>query len=174
MTESQYDEAASDALMQDLRTQMEAISSAARKRAELTASASVESGRITVTVNADGVLIDVDFSTDIEDLDYKQIAKAVVTATQEAAATVQREAAATIAAVADPGRRSRTLSDMLEGMPDIQDMLPESGPAPMTSPEERRRAAEAAAAGEVRPVMEFTDVEQPEELRRGDISARDW
>lgn len=58
------------------------------RRAELYASATAGGKRVGVAVNADGVLIDVRFSGAIADLDYPDIATAIVAASRAAVSTV--------------------------------------------------------------------------------------
>ncbi|WP_245721951.1 YbaB/EbfC family nucleoid-associated protein [Nocardia crassostreae] len=69
--------------------QMRTITQLQKDRAVLTATATVRK-RVTVTVNAEGTVIETRFASDIEDLDYEEIAKAVTEAAQQAAAEVVR------------------------------------------------------------------------------------
>ncbi|QIS10169.1 YbaB/EbfC family DNA-binding protein [Nocardia arthritidis] len=62
-----------------------------RRRSLLTATASVCDKRVTVTVNAEGVLIETRFGDDIGDLTYDEIAVAVPDAVRTAAREVTRK-----------------------------------------------------------------------------------
>lgn len=61
-----------------------------RECAKLTATGTAERRRVSVTVNADGIAIDVRFGTGIGDLSYDEIAAAVTRASREAVAEVTR------------------------------------------------------------------------------------
>ncbi|WP_225726977.1 MULTISPECIES: YbaB/EbfC family nucleoid-associated protein [unclassified Nocardia] len=75
----------------DVRRQWDDIAGLERRRALLTATASVCDKRITVTVNAEGVLIETRFADDIGDLTYDEIAAAVPEAVRTAAREVTRK-----------------------------------------------------------------------------------
>ncbi|AYF77051.1 YbaB/EbfC family DNA-binding protein [Nocardia yunnanensis] len=132
-------------ILDDFRDQMRTITQLQRERAALTASASVRGKRVTVTVNADGTLIETKFGSGIEDLDYHEIAKAVTEAAQQASAEVARRGRE----ILDPLSRNRDrlpkLMEMVPGMPDLGQELripepPVVSTAPPKAPE--RRAAD--------------------------------
>ncbi|MQY24982.1 YbaB/EbfC family nucleoid-associated protein [Nocardia aurantia] len=110
---------------------------ARQRRDELTASASVERGRITVEVNASGSIVRTTFSEDIDDLSYGQIARATVTAAQQAAAEVKRKADELLAPLLAARASLPKLGDFIEGLPALQDGLATPPPAPLTPPGER-------------------------------------
>jgi hypothetical protein len=66
------------------------IAAVERRRKLLTATAMACDKRITVTVNADGVLIETKFSRDIGDLSYAEVAEAIPIAVRGAATEVVR------------------------------------------------------------------------------------
>lgn len=78
-------------LIEEVGQQFREIARIQEERAQLTASATVRRKRVTVTVNADGVVIETKFGPNIEDLSYSEIAAAVTEAAQKANAEVLRK-----------------------------------------------------------------------------------
>lgn len=149
------------------------ITRAQQERARLTATAHAASRRVTVTVNADGVLIDIAFSDEIDDLALPEIAQAIITATQDAAAQVQRKGQKILEAAQQDQARIPMLAEFMPDMPDIQSMMPtppEVSTAPPGSPERPTKTVEPDGT------MKFTDVEELDEQARGrsNIAAPDW
>lgn len=124
-------------LMDTVNGQIRAIAEAQRKRVELVATASARDGRVTVTCNADGVPIETEFSDDIDDLDYDDIAAAVTEAAQAAAADVARQAQELIAPIQKTRSRLPSLSSMVEGLPDLRAKTPEPQRASFDPPAAR-------------------------------------
>jgi DNA-binding protein YbaB len=90
----EHDQDATDgfaAAMVTFRTRMRDIDRLQHKRAKLTATVTAQRRRVTVTVNADGVVIETKFASDIDDLSYEEIALAITTASAEAVAEVARK-----------------------------------------------------------------------------------
>ncbi|MGW6724409.1 YbaB/EbfC family nucleoid-associated protein [Nocardia sp. NPDC055029] len=132
-----------------LQQQFKNITRVQEERAQLTASATVRK-RVTVTVNADGTVIETKFSTDIGDLGYSEIAKAVTEAAQQAAAEVARRSQELLEPMRDQRARLPKLSELIAGMPDLQSempVLPEVSTAPPNS-RERRDAAGSDGSSE--------------------------
>ncbi|RDI43611.1 YbaB/EbfC family nucleoid-associated protein [Nocardia mexicana] len=121
-------------LLETVNDQIRSLEEAHRQRAQLTATASVYEGRVRVTVNADSVVVQTRFADDIDDLTFSEIAEGVTAAAQAAAAEVTRRAEKLI----EPMRRARsrlpTLSDLVEGLPDLQTKVPEPVRAPTDVP----------------------------------------
>jgi DNA-binding protein YbaB len=124
-------------LMDTVNGQIRAIAEAQRKRVDLVATASARDGRVTVTCNADGVPIETEFSDDIDDLDYDDIAAAVTEAAQAAAADVARQAQELIAPIQKTRSRLPSLSSMVEGLPDLRAKTPEPQRASFDPPAAR-------------------------------------
>ncbi|WP_230329148.1 YbaB/EbfC family nucleoid-associated protein [Nocardia aurantiaca] len=148
------------------------VARAQEERARLTATAQAGGRRVTITVNADGVVIKTEFSDDIDDLLFSEIAAAVTTATQEAAAQVRQKSQEIMTALRREQERMPTMSEFFPAMPDIQAMIPtppEVSTAPPGSPE--RDAPDGSAP-------RFTDVEDWEHdaraRNRSSIAAPDW
>ncbi|WP_067819135.1 YbaB/EbfC family nucleoid-associated protein [Nocardia inohanensis] len=128
------------AILDDFRDQMSTITKLQRERAALTASATVRGKRVTVTVNADGTVIETRFGSGIEDLDYHEIAKAVTEAAQQASAEVARRSQELMEPVSRNRNRLPKLTDLVPGMPDLSrelvaPELPVVSTAPPNSPE---------------------------------------
>ncbi|MEV6095115.1 YbaB/EbfC family nucleoid-associated protein [Nocardia sp. NPDC051981] len=145
--------------------QMRTITRLQRERAALTASATARGKRVTVTVNADGTVIETRFGSGIEDLDYSEIAKAVTEAAQQAAAEVARMGRDLMAPVSQNRNRLPKLADLVPGMPDLSKELaipepPVVSTAPPKSPERLGGYREST-----------TDTEQP---RRGGATDSGW
>ncbi|WP_330183407.1 YbaB/EbfC family nucleoid-associated protein [Nocardia sp. NBC_01503] len=127
-------------ILEGFADQMRTITQLQRERAALTATATVRQKRVTVTVNAEGTVIETKFSADIEDLDYPEIAKAVTEAAQQAAAEVARRGREVLAPVSQNRNRLPKLADLVPGMPDLSRELrvpepPVVSTAPPKSPE---------------------------------------
>ncbi|MFI7000540.1 YbaB/EbfC family nucleoid-associated protein [Nocardia sp. NPDC050175] len=126
-------------IMDMVGTHIQSISDMQRKRSELVASADARDGRVTVACNADGVPIDVIFADDVDELDYDEIAAAVLEAAQDAAAKVAEQAEELLAPVREVRSRLPSLSSMVEGMPDLRTKVPELQRASLDSQAARFR-----------------------------------
>ncbi|MCU1643423.1 MAG: hypothetical protein JWN03_3698 [Nocardia sp.] len=147
------------------------VARAQEERAQLTATAQAASRRVTITVNADCIVIKTEFSDDIDDLTYSEIAAAVTAATQDAAAQVQQKAQKIQEAALEEQSRIPALSEFFPDMPDIQAMMPTPptvSTAPPGSPE--RTAPEPEEA------VRFTNVEEwdHDKSSRSTIAAPGW
>ncbi|WP_067819104.1 YbaB/EbfC family nucleoid-associated protein [Nocardia inohanensis] len=125
-------------ILEEFQQQMRAIAEASRKRAQLTASASAAGGRVTVTVNADGIVIATRLSADAGDLSHDEIGAAVTTAAQKAAADVAQQTRELMRPLRDERARMPKLSELFEGMPDLQAQAPTIPPASLAPPKSRR------------------------------------
>lgn len=124
-------------LLENVNTHITSIADAQRRRTELVATASARDGRVEVTCNADGVPIDIVFADDIDDLDYDEIATAVLDAAQDAAAEVARRAEELIAPVRKTRSRLPSLSSIVADLPDLQAKVPEPHRASFDPPSAR-------------------------------------
>ncbi|WP_433709618.1 YbaB/EbfC family nucleoid-associated protein [Nocardia sp. CA-084685] len=119
-----------DELMDAVHKGMESIAEAQEERAKLTASASDAGSRVTVTVNADGIVIETRFAGDIDELTYDEIAAAVTKAAQRAAADVRAQSESVMAAA---GQGFGTIPEFDEMGADISDFTRLVPPAPEVS-----------------------------------------
>ncbi|MFI5780706.1 YbaB/EbfC family nucleoid-associated protein [Nocardia sp. NPDC051570] len=131
-------------VLEGLRAQLGDITEAHRKRAELTATAELHDGRVVVTVDADGILTDVEFSDEIDDLSDDEIAAAVTMATQQAAQEAARRMREMMQPMVDRRARWPKLSDLLAGAVDFQDHIPGDSRAPSSPPDSPDRDPNAA------------------------------
>lgn len=126
-------------LADTVRAGMATIARAQQEQSQLTATATAAAGRVSVVVNAENVVIQVRFSDNIDDLSYPEIARAVTTAAQDAAAAMHRKTKELLDTLRADTARIPRLSEYLPGMPDVQDMIPEPPRAPVTPPSARKR-----------------------------------
>ncbi|MFD6391883.1 YbaB/EbfC family nucleoid-associated protein [Nocardia sp. NPDC060259] len=131
-------------LADTVREGMDAIARAQQEQSQLTATATAAAGRVSVVVNAENIVIQVRFSDNIDDLSYPEIARAVTTATQDAAAAMHRQTKNLLDTLRSDTARIPRLSEYLPGMPDVHDMIPEPPRAPVTPPSARQREDEPA------------------------------
>lgn len=139
-------------LLEEFRDHMRDIARAQRERVELTATATTRDKTVSVTVNADGVVIETRFSNRIDELSHEQIAKAVTRVAQQAADMVFAKSKALTAPLLDERARLPRLSDLIEGMPGIETEIPLEPPVSLAPPGSPERADSDE-------VMMFTDVE---------------
>ncbi|WP_328395552.1 YbaB/EbfC family nucleoid-associated protein [Nocardia sp. NBC_00416] len=140
-------------VLEEFQQQMKTVVRLQQERARLTATASVQEQRVTVTVNANGAVIETLFADNVSDLSYSEIAEAVTSAALEAAAEVARRSRELTEPLAEHRKRMPKLSDLVEGMPDLESLRPARVPVPTTPPNSPDRL-EAET-----PEMEFADVE---------------
>ncbi|MFD6161924.1 YbaB/EbfC family nucleoid-associated protein [Nocardia sp. NPDC060256] len=127
-------------MLEALSEQMRGLSKIQRDRARLTATVTACEKRISVTVNADGILIETRFADDIGDLTYADIAAAMTEAVQGAARKVNEQGRLLMEPLRERKDRLPHLSDLVEDMPDVRSMIPVPPPvstAPPNSPERR-------------------------------------
>ncbi|MBF6327541.1 YbaB/EbfC family nucleoid-associated protein [Nocardia transvalensis] len=137
-------------ILDDVQQQLRTIARIQQERTRLLATVTVRR-RVTVTVNAEGTVVETRFGPDIEDLSYPEIAAAFTEAAQRAAAEVARKGRELMMPLHDQRARLPRLSDLIEGMPDFD--MPSAPPVSTAPPSERRGDAEAGR---------FTDVEAVE------------
>lgn len=110
-------------LLDEMRGQMREVARIQRARAEITGRATVRK-RVTVTTDANGVVAEVRFGSGIADLSYPEIADAIVRASEAAAADAARQVRELMAPLQQRRTDMPSLSDLVEGAPDIRPMLP--------------------------------------------------
>ncbi|CAM4525348.1 hypothetical protein NONI108955_43165 [Nocardia ninae] len=105
--------------------------------AALTASATVEHGRITVVVNASGSIMETVYAEGIDELSYGQIARATVQAAQKAAAEVERKKKELLGSLSGMRMGLPSMMELPEELVALRAQLPEPTRAPLTPPAER-------------------------------------
>jgi DNA-binding protein YbaB len=175
-------------LMDSLRAQMGAIADIEQRAAQLTASAAVHDERIVVTVNADGHLIDIQFSDNVKSLSYPEISAGVLAAARAAAADVRQQAEELIAPMHEQRAQVPALHEMIAGLPDLQAEMPAPPPVltELPDPVDEGLVEHPAGAGslvapeedEVVGDLTFADVEEHDPTGHGDgasqISDAGW
>jgi DNA-binding protein YbaB len=118
---ARYELAEALALLQEHMAELAMVE---RKRAALSATVTVADGTVEVTVNAHGVVSNtaVDESY-LEEHDFAKLGVYVTAAAQSAARDVERQAAHFLAPLAQRRARFPSLSDIVDGAPDIRDLL---------------------------------------------------
>jgi DNA-binding protein YbaB len=105
---------------------LERVKQAQEQRAQIVVEAHSARGRVTVKVNADGALLDLRFSDDINDLDYDEVAAAVLTAAREAAAMAADRVRKLIAPVQQRPAAIPTIAELIEDIPELRARVPGS------------------------------------------------
>ena len=105
---------------------LERVKQAQEQRAQIVVEAHAACNRVTVQVNADGALVDLRFSEDINDLDYDEIAAAVLTAAREAADTAANRVRKLIAPVQQRPSTIPTIAELIEDIPELRARVPRS------------------------------------------------
>ncbi|WP_225729916.1 MULTISPECIES: YbaB/EbfC family nucleoid-associated protein [unclassified Nocardia] len=128
--------------LEALEDQLSGIAELQRRRMALTGTAFACDKRIRVTVNAAGVLVDTQFADDIDELSYEEIAAAMTSAVQSAAADVERQADELMRPLLEARAKLPKLSDIFDGAPDFgapASLAPHDGskppsPVPLADP----------------------------------------
>ncbi|WP_245668801.1 YbaB/EbfC family nucleoid-associated protein [Nocardia xishanensis] len=147
-------------LMEDFRSRMRNIAQVQQERIKLTATASTRDRAVSVTVNANGVVIETKFTDRVEEMSYDQIAKVVTRLAQQAAEEVFAKSKTLTAPLLDERFRLPKLSDVIEGMPNLETEIPVEPPVSMAPPGSPERSDDAET-------MTFTDVESYHHDGRG-------
>ncbi|WP_216897430.1 YbaB/EbfC family nucleoid-associated protein [Nocardia alni] len=109
--------------LEQFHAQLSEITRLQQERTGLIGIGTAERRRVTVTVNADGIAIDIKFSSDITGLDYDEIAAAITEASQRAVTDVAEQTSALFAPIApDHGGRAE-VDDTASGIADLREQL---------------------------------------------------
>jgi DNA-binding protein YbaB len=107
-----------------LEEHMNELATVARKRAALSATAIVAEGTVVVTVNAHGVVSNVAVDESyLDEHDLAELGDFVTAAAQGAAQDVERRATRLFAPLAERRARFPSLADIVDGAPDIRELL---------------------------------------------------
>ncbi|MEU1984313.1 YbaB/EbfC family nucleoid-associated protein [Nocardia sp. NPDC019395] len=169
--------AAEAAAIESYQRQMKLVAQLQQERARLTATASVRDKKVTVTVNANSVVIKTEFADDIAELSYGEIAEAMTEAAQKASEAVNRRAQELAQPLLGERAERPKLSDMFEGMPEFEmPVAPEVSSAAPGSAEREAFDAQVENTAAEEPEMTFTDVEQREKSsgRSAEVTESTW
>jgi DNA-binding protein YbaB len=109
--------------VETFREKMRNVARLQQERANLIATASAQRRRVTATVNADGVLIDLKFSSDIDDLEYPEVAAAITEACGLAVAKVGRRAAELFAPLPNDRGGAPDVDEIVRAVDNLRDQL---------------------------------------------------
>ncbi|WP_040794552.1 YbaB/EbfC family nucleoid-associated protein [Nocardia higoensis] len=155
------------AILDETREQLRMIAGIQRARAALIGTGSSRRHRVTVSVNADGTVIETKFGHGIEDLSHAEIAKAVTEAAQQAARHLAEQHAALMDPVRERRARLPKLTDLIEDMPDFD--LPEA-PKPTPTPPKSLDRPAPIETDEPR----YSDVEERQEPSTRRVTESGW
>jgi DNA-binding protein YbaB len=120
-----------------LQEHMSELATVERRRAALSATATVADGTVVVTVNTHGVVSDATIDESyLDEHDLGDLGGFVTAAAQDAAEEVQRQAASLLAPLAERRARFPSLADIVDGAPDIRDLVSHIGAADPVGQEE--------------------------------------
>ncbi|MFI9506315.1 YbaB/EbfC family nucleoid-associated protein [Nocardia sp. NPDC052566] len=153
-------------MLEGLQEQLSGLAQIQQRRAMLTGSAVACDKRISVTVNADGVLVETRFADDIGDLTFDEIASAMTSAVQEAAADVARQNHELMAPLLERKSKLPPLSSLVEGAPDLDAVIPVAPPASLAPPGSPERVEKQAGGPMFSDTVELS--------RRSVIVDSDW
>lgn len=95
-----------------------------QERATSSSSATSAGGTVTVTVDCDGVVIDTQVSENyLDDHDLADLGQHITDAAQAAARDIEQKVAELLAPLARRREQMPSLSDIVEGAPDIRELL---------------------------------------------------
>lgn len=154
-------------MIDEFQAQMKTLADTHERRARLTATGTALHKRVTIVLNADGVVIETRFDPDL-DLPLAEIADAVTEAAQAAAIELASKSTELMDPIKERRGRMPKMSDLIEALPDLTERIPEPIPASTTPPNSPDRQERTESA------MQFTDVEDLEDLSTGRIRADEW
>ncbi|GAB2669569.1 YbaB/EbfC family nucleoid-associated protein [Nocardia goodfellowii] len=136
-------------LLADFRSQMQDIVKMQQQRVKLTGTATTKDKQISVTVNANGIVIETKFGSHIDEYSYDDIAKAVTRLAQQAADDVTTKTAELVEPLRAERDRLPKLHEVIPGLPDFQSEIPTEPEVLLSPPNSPDRADDD---------MVFTDV----------------
>ncbi|MEU8896842.1 YbaB/EbfC family DNA-binding protein [Nocardia sp. NPDC048505] len=139
-----------EGFLSDFRTRMSDIAAMQRERVKLMATATTKDRQISVTVNANGLVIETKFGSGIDEYSYDDIAKAITRLAQQAAEDVFNKSNEVMAPLQAERARLPKLHEVIPGMPDIENEIPTVPPTSLAPPGSAERAEDE---------LVFTDVE---------------
>lgn len=132
--------------------QMAVIADLQRRRSQLIASGTARGKRVTVTVNADGTVIETKFTADVSDLSYSELARAMTEAAQQAVAELTRTRTELMRPLTDARARMPKLTEIVEGMPNLTPRIPKAPEVSLAPPNSPERLAQENPVTNAEPV----------------------
>lgn len=121
--------------------QMAMIADMQKQRTRLIASGTARGKRVTVTVNAEGTVIETKFSANVADLTYSELAHAMTEAAQQAAAEIARKRNELMRPLLEQRARLPKMHEIVEGMPDLTPRIPQAPAVSLAPPNSPERLA---------------------------------
>ncbi|MBU3066504.1 YbaB/EbfC family nucleoid-associated protein [Nocardia sp. NEAU-G5] len=109
--------------LDEYRAQLAEITRLQQERTGLMGVGTAAGRRVTVTVNADGIAIDIKFSSGVGDLGHEETAAAITAASQLAVADVARQTTALFAPIAPPRTEPLKWDETISGIAELRDQL---------------------------------------------------
>lgn len=162
-----FDKTELEGILEDAQEQLRTVARIQAERAQLIGTATVANKRVTVSVNADGIVVETKFGPGIENLGFSAIAKAVTEAAQLAARDLGEKNRVLMAPLQSQRARLPKLSDLIASMPDLSRELPPPPKAPLTPPDSADRDPEPGAEE-----MRFTNVESYDHGHDHEVQSR--
>ncbi|MGO4617841.1 YbaB/EbfC family nucleoid-associated protein [Nocardia sp. 2YAB30] len=137
-------------MLEDVQANMKSLQDAYQQRAQLTGTGTAAGKRVTVVVNADGLVVDTTMTDGIEDLTPTELARAVTAAAQQAHAELGRKTEELVAPMRERHAAVPKLSEFLPGLPDELSSLPvftKAATGPLDSEESDARRKDAGGTG---------------------------
>ncbi|MFI7666835.1 YbaB/EbfC family nucleoid-associated protein [Nocardia sp. NPDC049526] len=131
-------------MMASVQASMTSLRDAYQQRAQLTGTGTAADKKVTVVVNADGLLIETRMDEDITELSPDEIAQAVTAAAQQAFTEIKRKTEELVAPMRERQGRMPKLSELLPGIPDDLTSLP-TAIAASTTPQASAEPQESGA-----------------------------
>ncbi|MDV3124017.1 YbaB/EbfC family nucleoid-associated protein [Mycobacterium sp. 21AC1] len=111
-----------------VQEQMTELADFEEKRAALSATATSADGTVVVTVNVDGLLTETAVSESyLDEYDLADLGGHLTAAAQAAVCDVERQAAELLAPLAERRAQVPALSEIVQGAPDIRDLVSPAG-----------------------------------------------
>ncbi|MEV0293206.1 YbaB/EbfC family nucleoid-associated protein [Nocardia sp. NPDC050710] len=141
-------------ILDEVQDQFRMIAQVQQERAQIVGRGTARGRRVSVAVNAENTIIEVKFGSNIEDLSHAEIARAVTAAAQEASADAARQAQQLILPIQTRHARLPKLTDLIDGMPDLTDVIPQPPTVSLAPPDAAERQVSDGAS------VHYGDVEQ--------------
>ncbi|PXX61714.1 YbaB/EbfC DNA-binding family protein [Nocardia tenerifensis] len=107
----------------EFQAKMARVAQVQAECAQLTATGWAQRRRVRVTVNADGIAVDIKFTAGVKDLTYDEIAEAVTKASQQAVLEIAERARELVAPIAIDRGAAPGLEDMLRAVGSLGEHL---------------------------------------------------
>ncbi|WP_216898355.1 YbaB/EbfC family nucleoid-associated protein [Nocardia alni] len=133
-------------LMQTVQDSVREMAQAQQQWALITATGSAAGKRVTVVVNAEGVVIETRFTSDADQMSLTELARGVTAAAQEAAAAARQKVSELMAPAQANSAAVPKVSDFFPDLPDVGELFPKPVQALTSPPDSLERNPDRATA----------------------------